>query len=157
MLHDQAAHDQAGGNWDEEWVRVYSAQERSWQGYGQRRQQRTRRESGGSWYGQSAGQGGQWSGWGDQERTQGAPAGPPPGGSRDPQGYYRALGVDPDASQEDIQSSFRGLALRHHPDRVTGDSGTKAAAAERMKAINEAYAVLRNPSKRRAYDAGFGG
>jgi molecular chaperone DnaJ len=62
--------------------------------------------------------------------------------------YYEILGVRRDASQEDLKRAFRRLAMQHHPDRNPGDP----AAAERFKEINEAYAVLSDPEKRRAYD-----
>jgi len=62
--------------------------------------------------------------------------------------YYEILGVDESADPDSIKDSYRKLALRYHPDRNCGDTG----AAERMKAINEAYAVLSDPLKRREYD-----
>jgi len=62
--------------------------------------------------------------------------------------YYEILGVRRDASQDDLKRAFRRLAMQHHPDRNPGDP----AAAERFKEINEAYAVLSDPEKRRAYD-----
>jgi curved DNA-binding protein len=63
--------------------------------------------------------------------------------------YYGVLGVPPEASAEEIRTAFRRLARRHHPDARPGD----AAAAERFKEISEAYDVLSDPEKRRAYDA----
>ncbi|MGA1825763.1 MAG: DnaJ domain-containing protein [bacterium] len=64
--------------------------------------------------------------------------------------YYKILGINKDATSEQIKEAYRTLALRYHPDRNQG--GTDAAV-ERMKEINEAYAVLSNAEKRRAYDA----
>ena len=46
--------------------------------------------------------------------------------------YYNILGVDKNASQEDIQKAFRKLAHKYHPDKKDGD-------AARFKEINEAY------------------
>ncbi len=63
--------------------------------------------------------------------------------------YYQQLNVPPEASAQQIKEAYRRLAFEYHPDRNTGDP----SAAEKMKAINEAYAVLSNPGKRRQYDA----
>lgn len=61
--------------------------------------------------------------------------------------YYKVLGVERSASDDDIKKAFRRLARKHHPDL------SKAAdAAERMQEINEAYEVLRDPQRRAAYD-----
>ncbi len=62
--------------------------------------------------------------------------------------YYQILGVARGASAEDIKKAYRRLAMQYHPDRNPGDKG----AEERFKAINEAYAVLSDPEKRRQYD-----
>jgi curved DNA-binding protein len=61
--------------------------------------------------------------------------------------YYQILGVDRGASQEDIKKGFRKLARRYHPD-----VSKEPNAEERMKEINEAFAVLSDPEKRAAYD-----
>ena len=61
--------------------------------------------------------------------------------------YYKVLGVERGASEDEIKKAFRKLARKHHPDV------SKAAdAAARMQDINEAYDVLRDPEKRAAYD-----
>lgn len=62
--------------------------------------------------------------------------------------YYQQLKVEPDASAHQIKEAYRRLAFEYHPDRNTSDP----QAADKMKAINEAYAVLSNPEKRRQYD-----
>ncbi len=62
--------------------------------------------------------------------------------------YYQKLEVTPDASEHQIKEAYRRLAFEYHPDRNSDDP----QAAEKMKAINEAYAVLSNPEKRRQYD-----
>jgi len=62
--------------------------------------------------------------------------------------YYSVLGLDENASQEEIRSAYRALALKYHPDRNKGDP----SATEKMKELNEAYAVLSNPSKKTEYD-----
>jgi curved DNA-binding protein len=62
--------------------------------------------------------------------------------------YYNILGVHRDVSQQAIKEAYRKLAFQYHPDRNKGDP----AATEKMKDINEAYAVLSDVSKRREYD-----
>jgi len=62
--------------------------------------------------------------------------------------YYKTLGVPRTASQEEIKKSFRKLAMKYHPDRNKEDKGAEA----KFKEINEAYAVLSNPEKRKQYD-----
>ena len=78
--------------------------------------------------------------------------------------YYDTLGVDRNASDEDIKKAFRKLARQYHPDLQTGDAHKKVAE-EKFKEVNEAYEVLSDQEKRRRYDAfghagtgqGFGG
>ncbi len=78
------------------------------------------------------------------------PGARPAGVSADPT-HYRTLQVDPAADPEVIEAAFRRLALKYHPDRATdGD------AAERMRQLLEAKAVLTDPGKRQAYDASLG-
>jgi curved DNA-binding protein CbpA len=60
--------------------------------------------------------------------------------------YYKILGVAENTGPEDIKKAYRNLAFRYHPDKNPGSE-------EMMKEINEAYAVLSNPSKRNEYDA----
>ncbi len=63
--------------------------------------------------------------------------------------YYALLGVSRDASPEEIKRAYRRLALQCHPDRNPDDP----EAAERFKAVTEAYEVLSDPRKRQRYDA----
>jgi len=63
--------------------------------------------------------------------------------------YYRMLGVDRNASLEDIRRAFRRLALQYHPDR--NPENTQEAEA-RFKEINEAYRVLSDEHERWQYD-----
>ncbi len=55
---------------------------------------------------------------------------------------YQVLGVSRDASQDEIKKAYRKLALRYHPDRNNGSK----EAEEKMKEINEAYAMLTDPN-----------
>jgi molecular chaperone DnaJ len=62
--------------------------------------------------------------------------------------FYDVLGVSRTASEQDIKSAYRKLALQYHPDRNPGDK----AAEESFKEAAEAYAVLADPDKRARYD-----
>jgi molecular chaperone DnaJ len=62
---------------------------------------------------------------------------------------YDALGVARNASQEEIKKAYRKLAREHHPDRNPGD----AEAEARFKEVQAAYDVLKDPDKRKQYDA----
>jgi DnaJ-class molecular chaperone len=62
--------------------------------------------------------------------------------------YYEVLGIDSNASQQEIKDTYRKLALQYHPDRNKDDP----SATDKMKTINEAYATLSDPAKRREYD-----
>jgi len=64
------------------------------------------------------------------------------------QDYYETLGISRSASGADIKSSFRKLAMKHHPDKNPGDK----AAEQRFKELNEAYEILKDDQKRAAYD-----
>lgn len=63
--------------------------------------------------------------------------------------YYNVLGIGETASPQKIKEAYRKLAFQYHPDRTGADTDS----AEKMKAVNEAYAVLSNEKKRREYDA----
>ncbi len=65
--------------------------------------------------------------------------------------HYRVLQVTRDAEPEVVERAYRALSLKHHPDVVS--PGRRHAATRRMQEINAAYAVLRDPARRRAYDA----
>jgi molecular chaperone DnaJ len=73
--------------------------------------------------------------------------------------YYKLLGVEKNATQDEIKKAFKKLAMQHHPDRQGGDE-------KKFKEINEAYQVLGDAGKRSKYDqfgsdfeqqGGFGG
>jgi len=63
--------------------------------------------------------------------------------------YYKILGVSRDADQKAIKKAYRSLAMKYHPDR---NPGKEKEANEKFKEINEAYAALGDPEKRRQYD-----
>jgi molecular chaperone DnaJ len=71
--------------------------------------------------------------------------------------YYEILGVPRNASDQEVKSAYRKLALRYHPDRNPSDK----AAEDRFKEAAEAYSVLGDAEKRQRYDAyghaGLGG
>jgi len=62
--------------------------------------------------------------------------------------YYEVLGINKSADEAIIKKAYRNLAMKYHPDRNPGNT----EAVERMKEINEAYAVLSDTQKRRLYD-----
>ena len=62
--------------------------------------------------------------------------------------YYKILGVSKSASPEEIKKVYRKLALKYHPDHNKGNNSAEAM----FKDLNEAYAVLRDPEKKKQYD-----
>jgi hypothetical protein len=78
------------------------------------------------------------------EHARGATA--TPSGGPDPYGHYAALGVDPCSPHRLVRLAYRRQAMRNHPDR--------GGSVHRMQRINEAWAVVGDPDRRRAYDAG---
>lgn len=63
--------------------------------------------------------------------------------------YYQILGVEMTSSNQQIKEAYRRLAFQYHPDRNKSDTDT----VEKMKELNEAYAVLSDPEKRKRYDS----
>jgi len=66
-----------------------------------------------------------------------------------PKDYYQTLDIKKNASRKQIKLAYRDLAFKYHPDR----NKENPANADKMKAVNEAYAVLSNHEKKREYDA----
>lgn len=67
--------------------------------------------------------------------------------------HYEVLGVDEQAPAAEVRQAYVRLARRHHPDFFAGADGpTRADAERRMRAINEAWAVLGDQGRRLAYD-----
>ncbi len=62
--------------------------------------------------------------------------------------YYRTLGVNKDASAEEIKKAYRKLAKKYHPDSTGGDK----SAEKKFLEVSEAYETLSDPQKRRVYD-----
>jgi curved DNA-binding protein len=62
--------------------------------------------------------------------------------------YYKILGVEKKASQDDIKKAYRSLAQKYHPDKNQGD----AEAEQKFKEVGEAYDTLKDPEKRSKYD-----
>lgn len=67
--------------------------------------------------------------------------------------YYEILGIDSQASAEDVRGAFRRLARERHPDRFRDRD--RAAAERDFQAITEAYNVLSDPDRRARYDQGL--
>ena len=62
--------------------------------------------------------------------------------------YYEVLDIKRDASQSEIKKSFRSLARKFHPDKNPNDPESEL----KFKEVQEAYAILSNPSEKRKYD-----
>ncbi len=63
--------------------------------------------------------------------------------------YYEVLQIDRNASSDSIKAAYRTMCKKYHPDTYLG---SRKVAEERIRAINEAYGVLRNPLDKARYD-----
>ena len=77
--------------------------------------------------------------------------------ARHEQTHYETLEVSPSASPETISAAYRSLCQRNHPDKYPNDARARKHGEERTKAFTEAYAVLKNPEKRKDYDRSLRG
>eukprot|EP00088_Acartia_fossae_P023267 TRINITY_DN2432_c0_g1_i1.p1 TRINITY_DN2432_c0_g1~~TRINITY_DN2432_c0_g1_i1.p1 ORF type:complete len:503 (-),score=178.02 TRINITY_DN2432_c0_g1_i1:1243-2751(-) len=69
--------------------------------------------------------------------------------------YYKVLGIDKNANEEEIKKAYRKRAMIHHPDRHSGATEQEKKDHEtKFKEVGEAYAILSDEKKRRAYDSG---
>ena len=69
----------------------------------------------------------------------------------DKKDYYKILGVEKDATDEQIRKAYHKLAIKWHPDK---NPDNRKQAEEKFKEIGEAYSVLSDPKKRKEYDHG---
>ncbi|XP_060138063.1 dnaJ homolog subfamily C member 7 [Zootoca vivipara] len=69
--------------------------------------------------------------------------------------YYKILGVDKNASEDEIKKAYRKRALMHHPDRHSGASAEIQKEEEKkFKEVGEAFTILSDPKKKARYDSG---
>jgi len=67
--------------------------------------------------------------------------------------YYKILGVKENATEREIKETYKKLVTEYHPDKYR-DNPLQSLAEEKLREINEAYEILGNPEKRKAYDDG---
>jgi DnaJ-class molecular chaperone len=70
--------------------------------------------------------------------------------------YYGLLGVDPAASEEQVERAYRQCVSRIHPDKYFNDAERQTLAQAKLKQLNAAIRVLRDPEQRARYDLAVG-
>ena len=68
--------------------------------------------------------------------------------------YYAILGVDKNASEQEIKRAYKKMAMKYHPDRNAESEETKKMAEKKFIDVNDAYSVLSDPKKKNMYDQG---
>ncbi|KAI9005336.1 hypothetical protein BC832DRAFT_557070 [Gaertneriomyces semiglobifer] len=120
-----------------------------WEELQRRAQEQARKQGAGPWGGSGGYRYGQTGGGYQQQQSAQEPRSG--AAAADPRGFYQTLGVTRNATKQEIQAAFRGLAMKYHPDRFS-DAKEKTAAQEKFKKLSEAYSVLRDERKRKTYD-----
>eukprot|EP00960_Hanusia_phi_P035493 751748-Hanusia_phi.AAC.2 len=69
-----------------------------------------------------------------------------------PADYYKVLGLTPSATDKEIRTAYKKLALQFHPDKQSGGGEAAGRAERQFKLLSEAYAVLYDEQKRKEYD-----
>ena len=69
--------------------------------------------------------------------------------------YYAILGVDRNASEQEIKRAYKKMAMKYHPDRNAESEETKKMAEKKFIDVNDAYSVLSDPKKKSMYDQGI--
>lgn len=69
--------------------------------------------------------------------------------------YYKILGVERNATEDEIKKAYRKRALIHHPDRhASASDAEKKEQEKKFKELGEAYSILSDPKKKARYDSG---
>lgn len=136
-------------SWDTSWVNAYSRFEEQYRRQDEEYEAQQQARKAGSWRRQRQRQQQREQ---QQQRAWGYPGQDSVGrDARDPQGYYKELGVQPNCSKQELQAAFRGMALRYHPDTAKTEPEKKVATAK-FQRLSQAYNVLRDDRRRRLYD-----
>jgi DnaJ family protein C protein 7 len=69
--------------------------------------------------------------------------------------YYKILGIDRNASPDEIKKAYRKLALKYHPDRNSESEQSKKIAQRKFEDVSDAYSVLSDPKKKQMFDQGI--
>ena len=69
--------------------------------------------------------------------------------------YYKILGIDRNASADEIKKAYRKMALKYHPDRNSESEQSKKIAQRKFEDVSDAYSVLSDPKKKSMFDQGI--